>query len=411
MNPGRRSAYPTVVLFTGLAFVCALDKFVVGALLSLYKEELGLTDTQTGWVALAFMVSYVSVVPYFGWRGDGRARKPIMLGGLLLWSCSSLLSGFSDGLIFLLATRVLVGAGEGAFQSLVPSWLADSLPEKLRTTTFSVYATASVLGYMAAFVAGGTIAQYVGWRNVFFISGVPGLLLLVFFLRLEEPSRLVAQGTLHVPPTLRDLRALIVDIDYILYLIGYSLYLFGIGGLSFWGAAYLHRAFGIDNRSATTFFGLGYALPGVAGTLLGGYVAAQWRKYFKGAYVVCLIISAPLTITTLVFALCSTNISQAYIWFWIEILFSTIGLSFPLPMLLDLVPANLRGTAQAIFLSFSLIVSTALQTEVIGRASDSWGLRTALFLVPAGFALSLVVWLSLFWRQCSSIDCVRECSK
>ena len=43
----------------------------------------------------------------------------------------------------------------------------------------------SALGY----VAGGAMGQAWGWRNAFYLVGLPGLILMILCLRLKDPAR------------------------------------------------------------------------------------------------------------------------------------------------------------------------------------------------------------------------------
>lgn len=397
----NRHQWSTLGIFGLLAFACAVDRFILGAVLTPLKADLALTDQHVARAGMAFTLAYLLIVPILGFLGDHVKRKPLILGGLVLWSIASIGGGFATGIVSLLVWRAAVGGGEGAYQSVAPSWLADVFAPNQRGRIFAVYSGVSILGYTVSYVVGGWLAAQYGWRVAFYISGLPGLLLAVAVLLLKEPSRGQSEGRAEPPPrpTLREAAALLREPLFLIFVLGNTIQLYALGGVSFWGPALLHRVYGLSNQEGTAFFGLAFGLAGVAGTLTGGFVAGALRRRFAGAYAAWSALVAAACVATVIPALLAGDARTAEIWFFVEIFFSTAGLGVSTPLLLELVPLQLRATAQSLVISISMVGSTLLQTEVMGYLSDRYGLATAMFLVPAFFTFSVGLWLVLAVRQ------------
>src|SRR5207245_8425221 len=114
-------------------------------------------------------------------------------------------------------------------------------------------------------IVGGPGCHYFGWRQAFFVAGVPGLVLAVLALRLYDPPRgaqdpegAPASGG-HSISVGRAARAayaaLLRNRPYVLTVLGYAAYTFAIGALAFWTPSFLERIRGIPKAQATVQFG------------------------------------------------------------------------------------------------------------------------------------------------------------
>ena len=398
---GSVAKWVALTLFTLVSMVGLIDFFILGALINPIKTAFTLTDEQLGRIALVYTIANVLTAPIFGFFGDRFSRKWLIIFGLVLWSLATIGGGLSYGLGSLLIWRALVGAGESSLRSLIPSWLGDLFGPKNRGSAFALFTGPGPAAYMIAYVVGGQVGEIYGWHTAFFVAGAPGLLLAVALFFLREPSRGHADGHVTPPakPTLRDTVTLLRNPNYILILLGQTTYSFSLGGISFWGSAYFHRAFGATNHDATHFFGMGYLYPGVLSTIAGGFAAAWLQRRTRAGYAIWFAAMSALAVVFLIPALLADNIASAEKWIWYEIIFATGGGAVLTPLIFNTVPLPLRATALALFTTFSGVGYTILQTEGMGLISDRYGLHAALFVVPALTSLSVVFWLVLIVRQ------------
>src|SRR5262249_9614354 len=158
--------------------------------------------------------------------------------------------------------------------TIAPALLSDFFPSRMRGRVFAVFFAAIPIASAAGYIAGGLADQRFGWRAAFFIAGVPGILLALLCLALNDPPRGAQDGgsrEAHCAPrgARRAYRELLGNRAYVLTVAGYAAYTFALGALAFWMLAFLERARGVPRASATVQFGAIVVITGFAGTFTG----------------------------------------------------------------------------------------------------------------------------------------------
>src|SRR5881394_1055980 len=90
--PGARAA---LVLLLGINLFNYVDRQVLAAVEPLIREHFGVSQAKMGWLATAFLVSYMLCSPIFGWMGDRTSRWKLVAVGVILWSLASGATGFA----------------------------------------------------------------------------------------------------------------------------------------------------------------------------------------------------------------------------------------------------------------------------------------------------------------------------
>src|SRR5688572_2883288 len=110
--PGARTA---LILLLSINLFNYVDRQVLAAVEPLIRDYFKATQAQMGWLATAFLVSYMVFSPLFGWLGDRTSRWMLVAVGVILWSLASGASGMATSVALLLITRCCVGIGEAAY--------------------------------------------------------------------------------------------------------------------------------------------------------------------------------------------------------------------------------------------------------------------------------------------------------
>src|SRR4051812_2960608 len=118
--PLAASARWALALLLAINFVNYIDCYVLASVLPMLRHDFfaaGDTnvDTKLGFLAQAFLVSYMLTAPLFGWLADRVSRWLIVGLGVIAWSLASGASGLATSYIVLLLTRMFVGVGEAAY--------------------------------------------------------------------------------------------------------------------------------------------------------------------------------------------------------------------------------------------------------------------------------------------------------
>ncbi len=147
-----------------------------------------------------------------GTFSDRLGRKKVLLFSALLFTASSILTGWSYSFHAFIAWRSVGGVAIGLASNVSPMYIAEISPATWRRRLVSLNQFAIVLGILAAqianwriaervpehatraFVAASWNAQY-GWRWMFTAVAVPSA---IFFVMVpfipESPRRLIAEG-------------------------------------------------------------------------------------------------------------------------------------------------------------------------------------------------------------------------
>src|SRR3954462_10577922 len=75
-----------LAVLTAMNLLNYLDRYVPSAVKDLFKQDLGLTDTQTRLPVPAFVIGDMITSPVFGSLADKWPRKVLIASGVALWS-------------------------------------------------------------------------------------------------------------------------------------------------------------------------------------------------------------------------------------------------------------------------------------------------------------------------------------
>src|SRR5216110_2303709 len=254
-------------------------------------SELQLSATELGSLMTGFIIVYMLAAPVFGSLGDTRSRTRLIGLGVSVCSVATALAGFARGYGSLFAARAAVGIGEAAYGTISPALLADYFPRERRGRVFAVFFAAIPIGSALGYIVGGLVDHYFGWRQAFFVAGVPGLVLAALAVRLYDPPRGAQDSAGGVTPGANAVS------------LGYAAYTFAIGALAFWTPAFLERTRGIPQARATVQFGAIVVATGFIGTYVGGWIGDYFLRVSRQAYLwvsgVVTLVAAPLTLVAL----------------------------------------------------------------------------------------------------------------
>lgn len=385
-----------------------LDRQVLAALFeSLKHSKLQLSDAQLGLLATAFLLVYMLTSPIFGTLGDRGNRPRLISIGVAIWSVATALGGFAFNFASLFVARSAVGVGEAAYGSVSPALLADYFPLEKRGRVFSIFFAAIPIGSAAGYMLGGLVDHYYGWRAAFFVAGVPGLLLAWMTSRLLDPPRGAQDGATvpgahgHGPMGKQALRAyldLLRNVPYVLTVLGYAAYTFGLGALAVWMPAFLEREKGMARTDATFQFGAIIVVTGFLGTFVGGWLGDRLLKRFRESYLwvsgLSMLLAVPFT--WVAFTARERPVYMAAIVIAEVLVFISTG---PVnSAIVNVVEPDRRATAVALSILAIHLLGDVPSPPLIGFVSDRTSLNHAMLILPFAFAASGLIWVFAAWR-------------
>ncbi|MBF2755318.1 MAG: MFS transporter [Gammaproteobacteria bacterium AqS3] len=182
-----------------------LDRTILSILAEDLKRDLGLTDSQLGFLyGTAFAVFYAIFGIPLARLADFWMRGRLIALGLGTWSLMTALSASAGNLISLSIYRFGVGIGESSASPAAFSLLSDYFSPRVRATVMSLYSSGIYIGAGIGLVIGGLVVDnwntaypdtsaaplgMAGWQAAFLVVGLPGLILAVAVWLLREPQR------------------------------------------------------------------------------------------------------------------------------------------------------------------------------------------------------------------------------
>lgn len=388
-----------ILILTALNLLDYLDRYVIAALATPIKVELGLSNKAFGFLGTAFFLVYLISSPIFGHLGDRWGRIRLMALGAGLWSVATSLAAWISTYGGLLVARGLVGLGEASFGTLAPAYLADILPLSRRARYLGLFYTTIPVGAALAYYFGGLVESHWGWRWAFLLAGLPGLVLAGLILTL--PGRTVAYSNVAEIPNRTGLR-LLSRVALELWRIstfrrvtlGYGLLTFALGGLAFWMPRFLEVHKGLSLKDANVTMALATTIAGGFGTLAGG-LSGDWL--FRRSRRAHLWIGGLGILTALPFsaaAVFSPNplIYKTGLFIAVFLLFLNPGVLTT--VIVSVAGASRRATALALNIIIIHIIGDVPSPFLIGWLSDVANLQYGVSLALVALAGSAALLLS-----------------
>jgi len=168
------------------------DRNSLNFLMPFVKPELGLTNEQVGIFQSALSLTWALAAFGIGRLSDRTGnRKLLLVVATLIFSVCSFLTGIAQGFALLLGARLLMGAAEGGVMPISHAMVASEVSPERRGLAQGIAQNfgSNLLGSFVAPVLLVSFAAAYGWRNAFYLAGIPGLVSagLIWFL-IREPA-------------------------------------------------------------------------------------------------------------------------------------------------------------------------------------------------------------------------------
>ncbi len=337
---------------------------------------------------------------FYGPLSDRFGRRPLLLGGLLIYTLSSLGCAWAPTIFLLQIFRIGQAIGACGGLVLARAMVADIYSRERSAQVLSIIYPIVGLSPILAPIMGGLLNHLVGWRWIFmglFLLG--SLLLISVYLTLHESQRQENQSALRMLPILRNFRTLLSDSSFLAYtgtiVCAYAAYF-----------AYLSQAPFVfarlgDGSSLDSFFYAPTAVSYIAGTMIGRKILARSgldRVILTGCF--SFVIGASVF---LLFALAGVHAPwQLFLPMCIVTAGNGMILSFSMAGALAVAP-NLTGTASGLVGSLQL-GGASLASSLLGSLFSATIPHLAIFVFLATAAALVIFQLRLKAKQTASFS-------
>lgn len=373
-----------VIILLGLLCVCSFaDRLVLAVLVGPLGRDLGASAPELGFsIGFGFVLVYALAGVPIAQAIDRGPRKAMVVGGVLVWSLSTLATAWVTSFWQLSVLRAFLALGEAVLTPAAVSLIADLFPPNRRTIATSTYMTMSTVGAAAAASIGGFalywaqhfegIVGVAAWRLTFILIAMPGLFLgLGFALFVREPMRRdrdSAAKPATAGQTWQFLRERWRLFSGIFLAVGFLLM---IGqGLSAW----MMRLLEVENRLSTVeasyLIGMVSVPAALAGTFIIPYLSTiLGPDRAKGALLALMfsvLLSAPLIV-----AIRSDEVAIRLAGLCLAIFGQAGAVAVPAVAIQHLVPASMHARTMAICILVMNLLGLGAGPLVIALIADS----------------------------------------
>ncbi|MFP6803850.1 MAG: MFS transporter [Pseudomonadales bacterium] len=352
-----------------------IDRQILAILAPAIRDELLLSDTQIGALSgVAFGIFYATLGIPIARLADRYSRVSIISICLSIWSLMTAFSGLATNFVQLLIARIGVGIGEAGGSPPSHSLLADYFAPGKRATALGIYALGIPVGILFGNLAGGWIGEIFGWRQAFFLVGVPGIILAIILkLTVKEPPRGYSEekpadtSTVPFRTVLKTMWGY-KSFKYISLGAGTQAFV-GYGAIA-WMPSFLVRAHDLSIGEVGTALGLIIGFFGGIGTLLSGVIGdklgAKNVKYYMLVPAYGFLIAVPAGAA--VFLVDELYLVLAIYTIPVFLINLYTGPTFAMTQ--SLAPLAMRAAASALLLFIINIIGLVFGPTTVGIISD-----------------------------------------
>jgi EmrB/QacA subfamily drug resistance transporter len=177
----------TLALTAVASLMVVLDALVVSTALTSIQADLGASIEQLEWTVNAYVLSFAVLLMTGAALGDRYGRRKMFVIGLGGFAGASAGCAVAPDVGWLVAARVVQGAGAALVMPLALALLSAAFPPQLRPRALGIFAGVSGLAVALGPLLGGAVVEGISWPWIFWLNVPVALLLIPLSLgRIEE---------------------------------------------------------------------------------------------------------------------------------------------------------------------------------------------------------------------------------
>jgi len=381
-----------------------LDRLALPVAISEIKNTIPISDSQFGTINSLFLFAYGTMYAVGGRIIDIMGSRMGYAVMIIWWSVANMFQGLVSSVMGLGIARFFLGAGEGGGFPGSAKVVSEWFPLKERAFAFGIFNTGSSLGGIIAPPLLALIITTLSWRWAFFISGMFGLVWVVFWLMFyahpskskyvsAEEREYIATGVIDESPPIPWLSLFNYRAVWGLLIIKFltdAAWFFFI----FWLPKYLSDVKGLNITSVGAYGWIPYAFAG-AGSFIGGWFSSYLLKRGLSldlARKICLGLSAALLPASLFIT--EASLSSAILFFSMAMFghqcWATIVQTLAADMFVSKIVGSVAGLMGSVGTYGAMIFSL-----IIGFVIEEYGYSPAFIVAgvlhPISFLLVLLI--------------------
>jgi EmrB/QacA subfamily drug resistance transporter len=167
----------------------SLDTSIANVALPTLAQAFTASFQEVQWVVIAYLLVSTTLMVSVGRLGDIIGRRRLLLGGIVLFTAASVVSGIAPTLWLLIAARAVQGLGGAIMMALTMAIVGETVPKAKIGSAMGLLGTMSAIGTALGPSLGGVLIAGMGWRAIFLINvplGIINFLLVNHYLPVDR---------------------------------------------------------------------------------------------------------------------------------------------------------------------------------------------------------------------------------
>ena len=258
------------LLISAAIAISYFDRQTLPVAIKAIQRDIPISNTQFSQLQAAFLTAYALMYAGGGKLVDALGTRRGFLLIMVWWSLACASHGLAASSGFLLASRFLLGMGEGGGFPAATKAVAEWFQVGERATAMGIINAGTALGAVCAPPLIAMTLANLSWRWVFFLSGAVGLVWVVWWVSVYHPPGQAGAQAEPATPWLRLLTYIQVWGLVVAKFLSDAAWYFYL----FWLPKYLYDARGFDTRQVGYYAWIPYAASGI-GSLCGGWFSSR----------------------------------------------------------------------------------------------------------------------------------------
>jgi MFS family permease len=371
----------TLAVLCGINFMNFYDRQILPVVQDDIRRQWELSDRDLGLLGTAFIVLYAVVGLPLGRLADVWRRTWVLAAGVAVWSVLTAASGLASGFWSLFVCRLGVGVGEASCAPTASSLIGDLFGPERRARALAIFMLGLPLGLGISSILSGVIAQRFGWQAAFYIPAIPGLVLALAVLYVDDSVRGLADRIAPAAepiPFGAALRSVLARPTMWWIILSGAVHNFNTYALGTFLTSVMRRYHELERDAAGLASGLVWGI-GAAGMFLAGWLGdLAFRRRVSGR----LEVSCCAIALAVPFVLLGLAVPAGQPWpfaFWMVLTYAMMSAYYGTvyASIQDIIEPSLRGMAMAVYFFAMYALGAVLGPVGTGWLSDSLAARAA----------------------------------
>lgn len=376
-----------------------MDRMVVTSLFPFMKQDWALTDAECGMFVSAVYWSIIIFTFPVSILVDRWSRRKSIGIMAVMWSIATAVCALTKNFTQLFIARSVIGVGEAGYAPGGTAMISGLYQQEKRSQMMGIWNAFIPIGAALGIAIGGIIAKNFGWQHAFGLVALPGLIIAIMFFFVKDYKTVDLTKTLatdNAGTTRLKMKAMDIFKEFmatpslIFTYFGFACVTFVTVSLMTWLPTFFHRVQGIPEDKAGVM-AAGVMLLALVGSPLGGFLTDLWLK--KNAKARPLFATFTTIISAVLLFIAFTFLDGNARYACILIVGLTVIAFLPAAAAItqDVVHPGLRAISYALCVIIQNLLGSSTGPIVIGSISDSYGIKTALSVLPVSLVIAAVL--------------------